>query len=64
MCEGASKQSPDLKNYTAPGPRLRFLNSWIRHWSKSPREKEGGGVLDLTCGLIFRTYEDIRKIKA
>ena len=20
MCEGASKQSPDLKNYTTPGP--------------------------------------------
>ena len=20
MCEGASKQSPDLKNYTVPGP--------------------------------------------
>ena len=29
MCEGASKQSPDLKNYTAPGPRppvLKFLD--------------------------------------
>ena len=24
----ASKQS----NYTAPGPRPRFLNFWIRHW--------------------------------
>ena len=31
MFEGASKQSPDLKNYTAPGPHPRFLNSWIRH---------------------------------
>ena len=29
--EGASKQSPDLKNYNAPGPRPMFQNSWIRH---------------------------------
>ena len=29
ICEGTSKQSPDLKNYTAPGPRppvLKFLD--------------------------------------
>ena len=29
MCEGASKQSSDLKNYTAPGPRppvFKFLD--------------------------------------
>ena len=29
MCEGASKQSPDLTNYTATGPRppvLKFLD--------------------------------------
>ena len=29
MCEGASKQSPDHKNYTTPGPRppvLKFLD--------------------------------------
>ena len=32
MCEGASKQSPDLKNYTALGLRPRFLNSWICHY--------------------------------
>ena len=32
MCEGASKQSPDLKNYTATGPQPPFLNFWIRHW--------------------------------
>ena len=25
ICEGTSKQSPDLKNYTAPGPRPPFL---------------------------------------
>ena len=32
MCEGASKQSQNFKNYTTPGPRPRFINSWIRHW--------------------------------
>ena len=45
ICEGTSKQSPDLKNYTAPGLRRdrvpRFLNSWIRHckllWPESYR---------------------------
>ena len=31
MCVGASNQSPDLKNHTAPGPRPQFLNPWIRH---------------------------------
>ena len=31
MREGASEQSSDLKNYTAPGPRPRFLNFWIRY---------------------------------
>ena len=35
ICEGTSKQSPDLKNYTLPGLHRdrapRFLNSWIRH---------------------------------
>ena len=29
--EGASKQSPDLKNYNTPGPRPMLQNSWIRH---------------------------------
>ena len=31
--KGASKQTSDPKNSTAPGPRPRFWNSWIRHWS-------------------------------
>ena len=30
MREGELKQSQDLKNYTAPGPRPRFINPWIR----------------------------------
>ena len=34
MCEGASEQSPDLKNYTATGPRppvLKFLDPPLVH---------------------------------
>ena len=34
MCEGASKQSPDLKDYTAMGPRppvLIFLDPPLNH---------------------------------
>ena len=34
MCEGASEPSPDLKNYTAPGPRspvLKFLDPPLVH---------------------------------
>ena len=37
MCEGASKQSSDLKNYTAPGPRppvLKFLDPPTINWCK------------------------------
>ena len=35
MCEGASKQSSDLKNYTAPVPRppvLKFLDPPTINW--------------------------------
>ena len=35
MREGASNQSPDLKNYTVPGPRPLLKNSWIRQWLTS-----------------------------
>ena len=34
MCEGASKQSPDLKNNTAPGQRppvFKFLDPPLNH---------------------------------
>ena len=31
MCEGASKQTPDSKNYIAPGPRLPVPGSATSH---------------------------------
>ena len=37
MCEGASKQSSDLKNYTTPAPRppvLKFLDLPTINWCK------------------------------
>ena len=50
-CEGASKQFPDLKNYTAPGPRPppRFLYSWIRHCSAC--------VIPCTIQIFHPSYE-------
>ena len=45
----ASKQSSDLKNYTAPRPRPRFLNFWIRHWMKV--SGRGGGACWMTNRL-------------
>ena len=40
MCKGASKQSPDLKIYTAPGqrpPGLKFLDPPLR--TKPPKNE-------------------------
>ena len=48
MCKGASKQSPDLKNYTAPGPRPPLLKFLYPPLTKSKEKK----YAPITCTLV------------
>ena len=55
MCEGASKQSPDLKNYTATGPCppvLKFLDPPLNHILS---------VIDII--IIIRSLDEVHKTK-
>ena len=52
MCEGASKQSPDFKNYTAPGQRPRFF--LIPGSATEPY---------LFCCRHIRSFDEVQKTK-
>ena len=60
MIEGASNQSPDLKNYTAPGPLPLLKNSWIRQGTFYSSNSYQGPTLYLfafyTKRWILRSY--------